>query len=52
MNATNLPELNGNYGVPVELAAQFRRDGHVLLRGVASAGEMAVYRGVILAARE
>ena len=31
---------------------QFQRDGHILLRGVATAGEVAGYRPVILAARD
>ncbi len=47
-----LPDLAGEYDVPVRLAAGFRKQGHVLLRSVASAEEAAAYREVILAARD
>lgn len=46
------PELAAAYDVDSELAAGFRRLGHVLLRGVASAEEVSAYRSIILAARE
>lgn len=52
MNATILPELDSAYDVTAEQAAEFRRNGHVLLRGVASPDEITAYRRVILAARE
>lgn len=47
-----LPELSSIYPVAAAQAAEFRRDGHILLRGVASAEEIAAYRPVILAARD
>jgi len=47
-----LPELDCEYTVPLEAVASFRRNGHVLLRGVASEEEIRQYRPVILAARE
>ena len=46
-----LPELTSEYTVSPEHAGSFRRDGHVLLRGVASAQEIAEYRPAILEAR-
>ena len=52
MSPTSLPDLAASYAVPAVDAANFRRDGHIHLRGVASAKEVAAYRGVILAARE
>ena len=48
----NLPLLESDYPLTREQAAQFRRDGHILLRGVASAAEIAAYRPMILAARD
>ena len=48
----SLPDLASGYEVSTEQVAGFRRNGHVLLAGVASAEEVAAYRGVILAARE
>ncbi len=47
-----LPDLSSNYPVPPEEIVRFRRDGHVLLRGVATSEEVAAYRPVILAARD
>jgi hypothetical protein len=52
MNAARLPDLTSSYDVPAQQAAEFRRQGHILLRGVASPEEAAAYRSVILAARE
>jgi len=53
MTATeSLPELETEYAISQEHIERFRTDGHVLLRGVASAAEIALYRGVILAARD
>jgi ectoine hydroxylase-related dioxygenase (phytanoyl-CoA dioxygenase family) len=40
--------LDGNYPLGEEQVASYRRNGHVLLRGVASAGELAPYRTAIL----
>ncbi len=50
--ALGLPDLAGRYGLDTEQIRAFRRDGHILLRGVASAREAAAYRPLILAARE
>jgi hypothetical protein len=47
-----LPELSSEYRIGPELAESFRRDGHVLMRGVASPEEIAVYRPVLLEARD
>jgi ectoine hydroxylase-related dioxygenase (phytanoyl-CoA dioxygenase family) len=47
-----LPELSSDYEIAPELVDSFRRDGHVLLRGVASADEIATYRPVLLSARD
>src|ERR1051326_4319373 len=45
---TSLPDLSSEYAVPEEAIERFRRDGHVVLRGVCSPAEIAVYRPVIL----
>jgi ectoine hydroxylase-related dioxygenase (phytanoyl-CoA dioxygenase family) len=47
-----LPELSSDYPIAPELVEAFRRDGHVLLRGVASREEIAAYRPVLLEARD
>lgn len=47
-----LPPLTSDYPLTLEQIAQFQRDGHLLLRGVASPEEVAAYRPVILEARE
>jgi ectoine hydroxylase-related dioxygenase (phytanoyl-CoA dioxygenase family) len=52
VNTIPLPALDREYPVSADQVAQFRRDGHRLLRGVASAEEVAAYRPVILQARE
>lgn len=44
---TALPDLASDYPLSPEHAASYRRDGHVLLREVASADEVAAYRPVI-----
>lgn len=44
--------LSGECAVTQDQAAQFRRDGHILLTGVASRAEAAAYLPVILHARE
>lgn len=47
---SNLPELTKDYRLsPADIAA-FRRDGHILLRGVASPAEVAAYQPYIKAA--
>jgi len=48
----SLPDLAAGYEVSAEQAAALRREGHILLPGVATPEEVAAYRGVILAARE
>jgi ectoine hydroxylase-related dioxygenase (phytanoyl-CoA dioxygenase family) len=47
MPMTDLPNLDDEYPVTEEQVAQYRRDGHVLLRGVCSPEEIAAYRTVI-----
>lgn len=47
-----LPELATEYPISKEEIDRFRSDGHVLLRGVARAEEVAAYRSVILAAHD
>ncbi len=43
-----LPALDTDYALSPEHAQAYRRDGHVCLRAVASADEIAAYRGAIL----
>lgn len=45
-------ELASDYPITVEQTTRFQRDGHILLRGVASKDEIAAYRPVILQARD
>ncbi|MGD0361714.1 MAG: phytanoyl-CoA dioxygenase family protein [Bryobacteraceae bacterium] len=45
-------DLTSEYGLLPEQIDEFQRNGHILLRNVASAEEVAAYRMVILAARE
>jgi hypothetical protein len=52
VKVANLPDLSASYDVSAEQSAGFQRDGHILLRSVASAEEVAAYRIAILAARE
>jgi hypothetical protein len=52
MSGVELPPLDAAFIISGEMAAEFRRNGHILLRGVASAAEVAAYRDVILAARD
>ena len=47
-----MTDLSSPYAISPEQATEFRRDGHILLRAVASAEEVAAYRPLILAARE
>lgn len=42
-----LPELSEPFALTPDQIAAYRRDGHVLLRGVASAAEVAAYRPLI-----
>jgi hypothetical protein len=46
--AAGLPELSSDYVLSPEQIAGYREKGHILLRGVCSPEEMAVYRNVIL----
>lgn len=43
-----LPDLSDEYSLAPEKVAAFQRDGHILLRGLASPEEMAAYRMAIL----
>jgi hypothetical protein len=43
----NLPNLAGRYALPADAVANYRRDGHVLLRQVATADELAPYAAAI-----
>jgi ectoine hydroxylase-related dioxygenase (phytanoyl-CoA dioxygenase family) len=47
---SNLPEISENYLLTANDLAAFRRDGHILLRGVATPAEIAVYQPAIKAA--
>ena len=46
----DLPELSSPYSLTAEQIETFRTQGHVLLRGVCSAEEVAAYRGAIVEA--
>ena len=48
----SLPALETDYDLAQSKIEQFQRDGHVLLRSVASPAEIGAYRPAILAARE
>ena len=50
MTIDTLPSLTSEYPTTVEQRAAFGRDGHLLLRSVASQSEVAHFRGVISAA--
>ncbi len=52
MSVAMLPDLAAAYQLSAGQVAEFQRNGHILLPGVASAAEVAAYRSVILAARE
>lgn len=47
---TNPPPLAGTFGPPVEAIDAFQRDGHVVIRGLATADEVAPFRPAIAAA--
>ena len=49
---STLPKLASDYPLTKQQIVQFQRDGHILLRGVATKDEIAVFRPVILAARD
>ena len=44
------PDLSSPYPLTAEQVSDFQRDGHILLRGVASSGEVAAWREELLAA--
>jgi ectoine hydroxylase-related dioxygenase (phytanoyl-CoA dioxygenase family) len=46
-NPSDLPPLDSDYPLSAEQVTQYRRDGHILLRGVASPSEAAAYDPVI-----
>jgi len=48
----SLPILSGEFPLDVNQGSLFRRDGHILLRGVATPEEVAKFRPLILAARD
>ena len=48
--ATELPELKSAYRLSAETCTCYRRDGHVMLRSVCSADEVAAYRDSIVSA--
>jgi ectoine hydroxylase-related dioxygenase (phytanoyl-CoA dioxygenase family) len=45
-----LPDLSDDHPIEAAIVAQFQRDGHTVLRGLASPAEVAAYRPVIEAA--
>ena len=47
MTSTTLPGLEATYALPLDAAALFRAQGHVRLRELATAEEIAAYREVI-----
>ena len=49
---SHLPQLDSDYRLTTDQIAQYRRDGHILLRGVASPAEAAAYEPSISAAVE
>lgn len=44
---TDLPDLSSDYPLPADRIDSYQRNGHVLLRGVCSPEEIAVYREVL-----
>lgn len=42
----SLPDLSGDYPLTAEQIAEYRQNGHILLRGVCSSEEIATYREV------
>ena len=47
---TALPDLSNGFALPGERVAAFRRDGHTVVRGLATAGEVAAFRPALLRA--
>ena len=50
MDRRQLPDLSTPYRLSDDEIADFRRDGHILLRGVCSPAEIAAYRPIIVEA--
>ncbi len=50
MNLAVLPDLAQDYELSADRVARYQRDGHILLRGVASPAEIAAYRPAIVGA--
>ena len=44
---TSFPDLDATYEVDDDCIANFRRDGHTVVRGLASSEEIAVYGPII-----
>jgi ectoine hydroxylase-related dioxygenase (phytanoyl-CoA dioxygenase family) len=49
---SHLPQLDSDYRLTADQIAQYQRDGHILLRGVASSAEAVAYEPSISAAVE
>lgn len=47
MSVQRLPDLNAPYSVSQDQHLQYQRDGHILLRGLATPEEIGVWRGII-----
>jgi ectoine hydroxylase-related dioxygenase (phytanoyl-CoA dioxygenase family) len=47
-DASSLPELDSEYALTGEQIDRYRRDGHIVLRGVCTPGEIAAYRQAIV----
>lgn len=47
MDVAALPDLSSPPAVPADAIAQLRRDGHAVVRGLASPGEVTAYRPVL-----
>jgi ectoine hydroxylase-related dioxygenase (phytanoyl-CoA dioxygenase family) len=43
----SLPSIDSDYPLTAEQTAAYQRDGHILLRGIASAEEVAAYRPIL-----
>jgi hypothetical protein len=48
----SLPNLSREFALDANQVSVFRREGHILLRGVATPEEVAKFRPLILAARD
>ncbi len=52
LNDASSPDLGGEFPLDANQVSLFQRDGHILLRGVATPEEVAKFRPLILAARD